>query len=171
MELWRLRALLRGRRFDLLLDMQLSLSREPDQPPGPCPHQARLRSAACARAAMAVHECADRPLRLRSTCWTHSWASHVPAASSLEPRIGTCRLPPQLRSTMRVASSSTIARRCSSAPAPAMRPAIGRPRDTPRSPITPRSCIRCGWCWSAAAAPLEAQMGDAIAAAARAPQS
>ena len=44
-ELWRLRALLRGRRFDLLLDMQLSFRASLVSRLGPCSDQAGVRSA------------------------------------------------------------------------------------------------------------------------------
>ena len=140
-ELWRLRALLRGRRFDLLLDMQLSFRASLISRLVARPHQAGVRSAAGARAAVAVHQCANCARGTASTCWTHSWASPVPAASSPSAAHWDISPAAELRSTTHAASSPPEGPRCSSARVPAMPRAIGRQRGTPRSPIMPPRCM------------------------------
>ena len=144
------------------------LSREPGQPFGRRAHQARVRSAAGARAAVAVHQranCARRPRACAG--FVHGLRARLRhRTASLRTGTSPCR---RARSTMPAASSPTDGRRCSSAPAPAMRRAIGRPSATPRSPIMPPRCIACASCWWEAAAPRRRGWAPRSRAAARTP--
>ncbi len=149
-ELWRLRKILSGRRFDLLLDMQLS-----------------IRASLVSSLISAPIKLGFDKARARELQWWFTNARIAPAVAEhvLDSFMGfvrACGVEPQpahwnlslpqdaleyARGIIDDDRPTLVISPCSSHP-----PEIGGRTGTPRWPVTPPTCIACAWCWSEGAA-------------------
>jgi len=157
-ELWRLRGALRARRFDLLLDMQLS-----------------FRASLVSSLVSAPIKLGFDRARARELQWWFTNATIAPAAhehvldsfmglrTRLRHRAGRPALGCQpAGGCARVRPRHRQRREAHTADQPLLqpqRPATGRPSGMPQSPTTRRMCITCASCWSAAAARSKPRWG------------